>query len=133
MFKKLNENARLPAYQTEYSGAVDLYILEDRVLEPGTKHLLPTGVSWEPPSNVVGLIRDRSSLAWKSGLMVTAGVIDVDYRDEIRVVLWNMSDETCVFYKHDRIAQMLILKYEHMPGIDVIKRTREGGFGTTGS
>ena len=96
-FKKLNENALVPTYGTEYSAGADLYALpgENITVEPHKTLLIHTGIAMEIPEGYCGLIFARSGLATKRGLAPAnkVGVIDADYRGEIMVALHNHSDE----------------------------------------
>ena len=96
--KKLNENAIIPTYGTEFSAGADLYALLDEPLtiQKGETKLIKTGLSMEIPVGYVGLIYARSGLATKKGLAPAnkVGVIDSDYRGEIMVALYNQN--SCV-------------------------------------
>ncbi len=130
----------LPAYQTEHSAGVDLMadIKDEVVLAPMQRQLIGTGIRIELPEGYEAQIRPRSGLALKHGLSIlnSPGTIDADYRGEIKVLLINLSDETYTVKPGERIAQMVISKYEHVEFLLVEKLNEtergEGGYGHTG-
>lgn len=139
--KKLNEDAILPTYGTEYSAGADLYacINENEVINPGETKLIKTGLSMEIPIGYAGLIYARSGLASKKGLAPAnkVGVVDADYRGEIMVALHNHSNIPQEISPKERIAQLVIapfLKVEYNL-VDELNETArgEGGFGSTGT
>ena len=130
----------LPAYETLLSAGMDLraFISEPIVLKPLQRVLIPTGVSMELTEGLEAQIRPRSGLAFKSGITVlnSPGTIDADYRGEIKVLLVNLSDTDFMVNDGDRIAQMVIAKYEigEWNLVDSLDETSRGsgGFGSTG-
>ena len=138
--KKLNENAVIPTYGTEYSAGADLYLLGDEQVSiaPHETKLLKTGISIEIPEGYCGLIFARSGLASKRGLAPAnkVGVIDADYRGEIMVALHNHSGIEAVVEGGERIAQLAIvpfLKAEFEVADELSDTLRgAGGFGSTG-
>lgn len=139
--KKINENAIIPTYGTEYSAGADLYNLpsESVTVEPHTTVLIHTGLSMEIPEGYAGLIFARSGLATKRGLAPAnkVGVIDADYRGEIMVALHNHSDKPAVIEAGERVAQLAImpfLKADFEVADELSDTVRgEGGFGSTGT
>ena len=139
-FKKLNENAIVPTYGTEYSAGADLYNLpvENVTVEPHKTVLIHTGIAMEIPEGYCGLIFARSGLATKRGLASAnkVGVIDADYRGEIMVALHNHSDASVTVEGGERVAQLAIvpfLKAEFAEVSELSDTVRgEGGFGSTG-
>lgn len=138
--KKLNENAIIPTYGSEFSAGADLYacIDENIKIEPGMTVLVKTGLSMEIPVGYAGLIYARSGLATKKGLAPAnkVGVIDSDYRGEIMVALHNHSKETQVIEPKERIAQLVITPFlkgvfEEVESLEETVRGT-GGFGSTG-
>ena len=113
--KKLDEKAIIPTYGTEYSAGADLYALldEDLEIKPGETVMIGTGLAMAIPTGYVGLIYARSSLGSKKGLAPAnkVGVIDSDYRGEIKVPLFNQSKETQIISKNERIAQIIFTPY----------------------
>ena len=140
--KKLDERATLPTYGSAYAAGADLYALvegESLTIEAGETVLVRTGLSVEIPEGYVGLIYARSGLATKKGLAPAnkVGVIDSDYRGEVKVALFNQSGAAQTILAEERIAQLVIAPYlavEYREA-DVLSDTArgEGGFGSTGN
>ncbi len=135
--KKLHWGARLPRYATEGAGGLDLYACLEKPAEvsPGAIVVVPTGLALAIPEGFVGLVRDRSGLAL-SGLHTLAGVIDSDYRGEIKIALHNAGTSTQTIEAGDRIAQMLVLpcpqaEIVELPDLPATERGSRG-FGSTG-
>ena len=139
--KKLNENATLPTYGSEFAAGADLYacIDEDTVILPGETKLIKTGLAIEVPLGYAAFIYARSGLASKRGLAPAnkVGVVDCDYRGEVMVALHNHSGAKQVVSKGERIAQMVIAPYlkAEFSVVDELSDTvrGEGGFGSTGT
>lgn len=135
-----SERGYLPAYETDGSAGMDLRasLKEPISLEPGERTLVPTGLYLELPLNYEAQIRARSGLAIKRGIGLVNGVgtIDSDYRGEIKVALINWGKDPFVIDDGDRIAQMVIAKYERVTwkvSSDLEETERgQGGFGHTG-
>ena len=142
-FKKLNDKAQIPTYGTEFAAGADLYaaIDSDIVIMPGQTVMVGTGIACEIPTGLVGLVYARSGLACKKGLAPAnkVGVIDSDYRGEIKVALHNHNEagsEGIVVACGERIAQMVITpyiqaEYVETDSLDDTNRG-EGGFGSSG-
>ena len=112
--KKLNENAIIPTYGTEFSAGADLYNLDQPItIDPHKTVLVHTGIAVEIPEGYCGLIFARSGLATKRGLAPAnkVGVIDADYRGEIMVALHNHSDEPALVAANERVAQLAIVPF----------------------
>lgn len=139
--KKLNENAVIPTYGSEFSAGADLYALldEDINIAPGETKLIKTGLALEIPVGYAGLIYARSGLATKQGLAPAncVGVVDSDYRGEVMVALHNHSQEERTISNGERIAQLVItpfLKVSFNEKEELEDTTRgTGGFGSTGT
>lgn len=139
--KKLDDRATVPTYGTEYSAGADLYALTEGTVEiaPHTTVLLHTGIAVEIPEGYCGLIFARSSLGTKRGLAPAnkVGVIDADYRGEVRVALHNHSDAPASIENGERVAQLAIvpfLKAEFELADELSDTVRgAGGFGSTGT
>jgi dUTP pyrophosphatase len=131
-------NGQQPVYSSEQAAGADLKSNEDVTIYPQDWYLVETGVYIEMPKGVVGLIHPRSGLAFKHGITVlnAPGTIDSDYRGEIKVMLYNASDEPFDINKGDRIAQIVFQQYLKAEFIltDMLSSTErgEGGFGSTG-
>ncbi len=129
-----------PEYATTQSAGLDLRanLSEPILLKPLSRTLVKTGLFIELPEGYEAQVRPRSGLAYKKGVTVlnSPGTIDADYRGEIGVILINLSEEEFVIENGERVAQMVIAKYEQANWIDV--ETLEpsergvGGFGSTG-
>ena len=139
--KKLNEEAKIPTYGTDYAAGADLYALTEDIVTimPGETKLIKTGISMEIPTGYAGLIYARSGLASKKGLAPAnkVGVVDSDYRGEIMVALHNHSTEERQIENGERIAQFVITPYlkacfEEVDSLDDTERG-ENGFGSTGT
>jgi dUTP pyrophosphatase len=133
-------NHQLPSYATAGSAGMDLKANTDVPisLKPMERWLFPTGIYIQLPDGYEAQIRPRSGLAAKYGITVTncVGTIDSDYTGEIKVSLINLSTDTVVIYPGDRIAQMVVAKYEkvnweEVASLDETERG-DGGFGSTG-
>ena len=138
--KKLHPNAVLPTYGSQEAAGADLYAcLEETVtIQPGETAWIPTGIALEVPKGCAGLVFARSSLGAKRGLAPAnkVGVIDSDYRGEIRVVLLNHSKEAQTVGNGERVAQFVITPvltpvYEEAEELTDTSRGT-GGFGSTG-
>lgn len=138
--KKLNERAVIPTYGSAGSAGGDLYSAEenDITVAPGQTAFIGTGLAVEIPQGLVGLVYARSGLACKKGLAPAnkVGVIDSDYRGEIKVALYNHGKESQTVAKGERIAQLVIVPFvfaEYEETDDLSDTARgEGGFGSTG-
>lgn len=133
--RPLTDTAHVPQKGTKGSAGYDLYADEDAEITPWSRQLVSTGISSAIPEGHYGRILSRSSLALKHSIDIGAGVIDSDYRGEIKVLLINSSNEPYRVSQGDRIAQMVIQKVEspHIITVDVLDETeRKGGFGSTG-
>lgn len=132
-------NNPLPKYQTLQSAGMDLYANLDQniILKPLERKLISTGLFIELPQGCEAQIRPRSGIAFKNGITVlnSPGTIDADYRGEIGVILVNLSTEYFTINNGDRIAQMVIAKYEtaNWQEVSEINETERGagGFGST--
>ena len=130
----------VPAYATEKSAGMDLKadITEPITLGPLERAMVPTGMYMALPDGTEAQVRPRSGLAAKYGISVlnAPGTIDADYRGEVKVILVNLSNEPFVVNPGERIAQLVIAKYEKIEWDDVEvldePERGEGGFGSTG-
>lgn len=131
---------QLPAYATELSAGMDLRanIDESITLNPMERRIIPTGLYFALPPGYEAQVRPRSGLALKHGITVlnSPGTIDADYRGEIGVILVNISNEPFEVRDGERIAQMVIARYEQVEwepaeSLDATERGA-GGFGHTG-
>ena len=132
------EGLPLPAYETAGAAGMDLRAAEDFVLKPGTRCLMPTGISIALPHGYEAQVRPRSGLAVKHGVTVlnAPGTIDCDYRGEVKVPLINHGADDFVIARGDRIAQMMIapvtrIGWRPVESLDHTARGT-GGFGSSG-
>lgn len=131
----------LPQYATALSAGMDLRANIDTpiLLKPMQRKLVPTGLYIALPEGFEAQIRPRSGLALKKGitLLNTPGTIDADYRGEIGVIVVNLSEEDFIIEDGERIAQMVIVRYEkaEWEEVEVLGETErgDGGFGHTGT
>ena len=138
--KKLNENARIPTYGSEFAAGADLYACLDAdvTIAPAETLLIHTGLAMQIPEGLVGLIYARSGLASKKGLAPAnkVGVIDSDYRGEIMVALHNHGTIPQTISDGERIAQIVFAPYyaAEFSVVDELDDTSRGtgGFGSTG-
>jgi deoxyuridine 5'-triphosphate nucleotidohydrolase len=135
-WKKMSPNATIPTKGTPNSAGYDLYCSEEVTIPAWKRSLVKIDISYDVSPNMWGLIKSRSSIAYKKSVDVKAGVIDGDYRGLIGVVMANESDEDVTFNIGDRIAQMIFIEGMHVNCNEVIELTEtirgEGGFGSTG-
>jgi len=133
--KILDKDATAPEKKSSQAAGYDIYSGQNNFVESHSRKLISTGFSIEIPEGYYGRIAPRSSLAVKS-IDVGAGVVDSDYRGEVKVLLINNSNDTFFIKTKDRIAQLIITKIDS-PEIKVEKELTdtergEGGFGSTG-
>ena len=137
---KINENAQIPAYQTDGAAGMDLCACIDGeiLLEPLERRLIPTGLKMELPKGYEAQVRPRSGMSIKHGITLVncVGTIDEDYRGELCVPVINLSKENYTVKNGDRIAQMIIAPVTKAE-IEVCSSLSEtnrgcGGFGSTG-
>lgn len=135
-FKKLDANAVLPTRGSPAAAGLDLYSIEAICLPPHQRSLVRTGLAVEIPEGCYGRLAPRSGLAAKMGLDVLSGVIDADYRGEIKCLLYNTGDETVELPAETRICQLIIEKIITPAPVwvdELANTTRgSGGFGSTG-
>ena len=130
----------LPAYATALSAGMDLraHLTEPVIIKPLERKLIPTGLYIELPEGYEAQIRPRSGLAIKKGITVlnSPGTIDADYRGEIGVILINLGQEAFEIQPGERIAQLVIARYEKVEWkeVELLNETNRGvgGFGSTG-
>ncbi|MGP0565867.1 dUTP diphosphatase [Nitrospina sp. 32_T5] len=126
----------LPVYTHPGDAGADLFAAADDVIPARSRKLIGTGIRIALPAGHAGLIWPRSGLAVKKGIDCGAGVIDSQYRGEVRVLLFNHSDEDVAVKKGDRIAQLLVQKVERVDFVPVeeLDETARGanGFGSSG-
>lgn len=137
---RLSDIAKMPVYGSQHSAGADIFAAIDAPIDiqPGETAFISTGFALEIPEGYVGLIYARSGLACKNGLAPAnkVGVIDSDYRGEVKVALYNHSQNTQTVDVGERIAQLVVapyLKCEFAESADLSPTGRgDGGFGSTG-
>jgi len=132
------EDIELPAYQTAGAAGMDVRAAEDRTIQPGETALVSTGFSMAVPPGYEAQLRPRSGLALKHGLTLlnSPGTIDSDFRGTVKVILTNLGFEPFFVRRGDRIAQMVIARYERAT-LEVVAELDDtprgdGGFGHSG-
>lgn len=138
--KKLSSNATIPIIGTNNSAGYDLVacIDKDIIIQPNEIILVPTGIAIEIPNGYFGMVCSRSGLACKYGIYIlnAPGIIDSDYRGEIKCILHNCSNNAFILKNGTKMAQLLIMKHEIVNWIetDNLSDTNRGtnGFGSTG-
>lgn len=144
LVERIHEDAVIPVRATVESAGYDLFCLEAFELKAGERCMVPLGIRIRLPVGTYGRITPRSSLGSK-GIDVLAGVVDSDYRGEVKVLLINLSHVDVSFTKGQAVAQLIIEKILLLPVADVshieatsyivmegVHQKREGGFGSTG-
>lgn len=134
--KKLDSSLPDLGYAKAGDAGFDLYAREHTVLAPGVQTAIATGVAIEIPEGYVGLVWDKSGLSIRHGLKTLGGVVDSGYRGEVMVGMINLSTTPYTFEKGDKVAQVLIQKFEHatFEVVDELSGTERGatGFGSSG-
>jgi len=137
--QKVHPDAKLPEYAhgpAEDAG-MDLCAVEHAVLAPGVPRLVATGLTLEIPPGYEAQVRPRSGLALRHAIAMpnAPGTIDPGYRGEIRVILLNLGREAYTIHAGDRIAQMIVARYEAVEWLEeklADSARGEGGFGSSG-
>ncbi|RAO69425.1 uncharacterized protein BHQ10_005437 [Talaromyces amestolkiae] len=136
LVKKLVESAKAPTRGSAFAAGYDLYSAKETVIPAKGKGMVDTGLAIAVPEGTYGRVAPRSGLASKNFIDTGAGVIDADYRGEVKVLLFNFSDVDFTVKEGDRIAQ-LVLERIYTPDVVVVEQLEEsvrgaGGFGSTG-
>lgn len=135
--KRIREHALpLPGRASYGAAGFDLMTADGVTVYPSHRAIISTGFAWAIPDGYVGMIRPRSGLAVKHGIDALAGVIDSDYRGEVKAVLINHGERAVDFQQGDRIAQMVIQPVVTLEACEVAELADTerggGGFGSTG-
>jgi dUTP pyrophosphatase len=138
--KKLFVNSIVPTKGSKEAAGYDLYAninTPNAIVEPYNSVLISTGVAMKIPHGYYGRIAPRSGFSVKTGLMVNAGVIDSDYRGEVKILFQNPTDKCVRINNGEKVAQIIIEKIAHCEVIEVdnLDETERGanGFGSTGT
>lgn len=134
--QKIYPDAKIPINGYQGDAGLDLYTYGNFTIKPGERVSIPTGIKIAIPGGCVGLVWDKSGLAFKGGLKSMGGVIDSGFRGEIQVCLINLGQTDYTLHKGDKIAQMIIqpfLSMDIQEG-DISDDTHRGdrGFGSSG-
>lgn len=137
---KVLSEYKLPTYGTKFSAGMDLYCSnqEDIIINPGETKSVNTGLKLEIPEGFFGAIYPRSSTGVKKNLMLanTVGIIDSDYRGEIKIFFYNYGNQAQSIKFGDRLAQLIIQPYQVVNIVESEELSEtdrgEGGFGSTG-
>lgn len=150
LIKKLYQRALIPTYGSEGAAGLDLYAYEEHIVPAKTRKLISTGIciQWmstndndlenvEKPEDYYFRIAPRSGLTVKHCIEIGAGVIDSDYRGEVKICFINNSDSSYSIAHGDRIAQGILERIKRFDAIEVVDELIEtdrgdGGFGSTG-
>src|ERR1700683_3560873 len=137
--QRIHPDAKLPVYAhgPDEDAGMDLCAVEGVVLEPGVPNLVATGLTLEIPPGYEAQVRPRSGLALRHGIAMpnAPGTIDPGYRGEIRVILLNLGREAYTIHAGDRIAQMIVARYEAAEWVEeplAGSARGQGGFGSSG-
>lgn len=136
LFKKLREDAIPPTRATTHAAGFDMHAIEGAHIEPGQTYWVASGIAMAIPAGWVGLLWPRSGLAYKFGVDTLAGVIDSDYRGEVKIGLINLGSGPVEIRPGDRVCQLIVQQY--LPDAVVVDElpladsNRVGGFGSTG-
>lgn len=134
--KKLRSDAIIPTRGSNSAAGADLYAVEVQEILPGKRAIVPTGIALSMSDDVYARIAPRSGLAAKHGIDVMAGVVDSDYRGEIKVILINLGQERFIIKPGDRIAQIILekIKLPIFSEVTTLSDTvrSSNGFGSTG-
>ncbi len=137
-FVKVNKDAIIPDYAHSGDAGMDLYSVEDCIIEPFTFKKVSTGLLMQLPKGTEGQVRSKSGIALKNGVFVlnSPGTVDENYRGEVGVILYNLSKQNFEIKKGQKIAQLVINKvcYAKTKVVESLDSTSrgEGGFGSTG-
>lgn len=136
LVKKLSPKAQLPTRGSAFAAGYDVYSSHATTIPARGKALVDTDISIAVPAGTYGRIAPRSGLASKNFIDVGAGVIDADYRGQVKVLLFNHSDSDFEVKEGDRVAQ-LVLERIYTPEVEEVQDLEEsvrgvGGFGSTG-
>lgn len=139
--KKIRDGAIIPTRGSKEAAGIDLYACLDDpyiAIKPGETVMFSSGIACEFPEGYWGMVVPRSSIGWKKHLSIpqSMGVIDNDYRADIKIIFTNIGQDTQIIESGDRVAQLILLPYftYNIEETDTLSTTErgEGGFGSTG-
>ena len=136
LVQKLDPSAKLPSYAYKGDAGMDLFSFVDYELKPGEYFVASTGIKIAIPEGYAGLVWDKSGIATKNHITTIAGVIDSNYRGELKIALTNLGKESYNIKKGEKIAQLLIqpIVSAEIAEVEEFDNTErgEGGFGSSG-
>ncbi len=137
LFKRLLDHGLpIPSRGSDFAAGLDLQSAEETIIEPGQRKLIKTGFAVQLPEGHYGRIAPRSGLAYKHGIDILAGVIDIDYRGDIGCILYNTSTTPFSVHVGDKIAQLIVeaCSYPETLEVEDLPATTRGGggYGSTG-
>ncbi|GEM12793.1 DUTPase Dut [Rhodotorula toruloides] len=136
LVQRLSDSAKVPTRGSALAAGYDLYSAEDKTVPAQGKALISTGIAIAVPEGTYGRVAPRSGLASKHMIDTGAGVIDADYRGEVKVLLFNHAREDFQISTGDRIAQLILERIVTPEPLEVASLTETargaGGFGSTG-
>lgn len=135
--KRLSPTANLPIRGSKYAAGLDLFANETKTIQPNSSALISTGIGMVIPHGYYGRIAPRSGFSVKTGLMVNAGVIDSDYRGEVKILFANPTANSVQVNAGEKVAQIVVerialLDVEEVESLDETERGANG-FGSTGT
>lgn len=134
--KKTEIDAQIPTRATKQAAGADLKATKDYVIPAWGKALVGTGIAIRPPTGTFGQVTGKSGLALHNNIMITGGVIDSDYRGEIGVIAFNLTNQDFILKKGEAIAQLICIKIAIPEIVEVgeLDATERGekGFGSSG-
>jgi len=134
--RRLSDDSFLPKRGTPYAAGLDLFSPVNATIQSGERLLIKLDISIELENGTFGHILPRSSLSLKNGIHIGAGIIDSDYRGNVGVLLFNLSSDTFQVNRGDRIAQLIVKRYEMVEPEEIFESSStergSGGFGSTG-
>lgn len=135
LIKRLNENAKMPTRGSKEAACFDLYVSENITLDRFKGTLVATGIAFEIPEGYCVKIYGRSSMS-KKGVLVSTGIVDSDYRGEVKVQATYVGDDQFEIKSGERIGQFMLVKLTEteLAEVDELRQTERGerGFGSTG-
>lgn len=136
--QRLRKTVKLPTRGTQYSSGLDIYTDQKIEIQPNSDYLFPTGLRFEIPIGYDLVVENKSGISTKKKLDKGANIIDADYRGEIHIHLFNLSNKVQIFEPGQKIAQIIMrpVEYPELIEVENIEKNTDrgsGGFGSTGN
>ena len=132
----MSSDATIPTRASDNSAGLDLYASKTTVIEAYNRNLIDTNLKLEMVGGTFGMITGRSGIAWNHGIQIHTGIIDSDYRGELKILAYNTDKNNYVVWKGDRVGQLIILSHEkpEIRIVNTVNETSRGahGFGSSG-